>query len=118
MYDLKRHRTLLKRYKDFKNKSKSLYDENQDEALELLSYGKEVEQMIFWQQRYKVEKLMQDFVNKAIDSEEYCDKIFGIYPNLMIASEQFRVALEAKEVKNLQPEPRAKKVDSFFIQLL
>ena len=36
----------------------------------------------------------------------------------MIASEQFRVALEAREVKNLQPESRAKKVDSFFIQLL
>ena len=60
----------MKRYKDFKNKSKSLYDENLDEALELLSYGKAVEQMIFWQQRYKVEKLMQDFVNKATDREE------------------------------------------------
>jgi hypothetical protein len=66
-YNQQRHIQLLKRSQDFKNQGKSFYKESPEEYLELSNYNAAVEQDIFWEQRYKVDGLMQDFLNRKID---------------------------------------------------
>jgi hypothetical protein len=113
-YNQQRHTQLLKRSQDFENQGKSFYKESPKESLELSSYNVAVEEKIFWQQRYKVDELMQDFLNRKIDGQEFCDRVFGLRRNLMIASDKFLVQLSAEEVKDFQPDPRSKKLSGFL----
>jgi hypothetical protein len=82
--------------------------------LELCSYDVVVEENIFWQQRYKVDELMQDFLNRKIDGQEFCSQVFGLRRNLMIECDKFLVQLGAGEVKDFQPDPRSKKLSGFL----
>lgn len=113
-YNQQRHIQLLKRSQDFKDQGKFFYNESPEESLELSSYNIAVEEEIFWQQRYKVDELMQDFVNRKIDGEEFCGRVFGLRRNLMIACDQFLVQLGTGEVKDFQPDPRSKKLSGFL----
>ena len=114
IYNQQRHIQLLKRSQDFKDQGKSFYKESPEEYLELSSYNLAVEENIFWQQRYKVAELMQDFLNRKIDGQKFCDRVFGLRRNLMIASEKFLIQLGAGEVKDFQPDPRSKKLSGFL----
>ena len=60
---------------------------------------------------------MQDFLNRKIDGQEFCDQVFGLRRNLMIASNKFLVQLGAGEVKDFQPDPRSKKLSGFLTGL-
>lgn len=113
-YNQQRHIKLLKRSQDFKSQGKSFSKENPEESLELSSYNVAVEEKIFWQQRYKVDELMQDFLNRKIDGQEFCDRVFGLRHNLMIAHHQFLVQLGGGEVKDFQPDLRSKKLSGFL----
>ena len=113
-YNQQKHIQLLKRYQDFKNQGKSFYKESPEKNSELSKYNVAVEQNIFWQQRYKVNELMQDFLNRKIDGQEFCDRVFGLRRNLMIAYDQFLVQLGAGEVTDFQPDPRSKKLSGFL----
>jgi hypothetical protein len=114
IYNQQRHIQLLKRSQDFKDQGKSFYKESPEESLELSSYNAAVEENIFWQQRYKVAELMQDFLNRKIDGQEFFDRVFGLRRNLMIASDKFLIQLGAGEVKDFQPDPRSKKLSGFL----
>ena len=114
IYNQQKHITLLKRSRDFKDQGKSFYKESPEESLELSSYNVAVEQNIFWQQPYKVAELMQDFLSRKIDGQEFCDRVFGLRRNLMIASDKFLIQLGAGEVKDFQPDPRSKKLSGFL----
>jgi|GEM_PF-1629723 len=114
IYNQQRHIQLLKRSQDFKDQGKSFYKESPEESLELSSYNAAVEENIFWQQRYKVAELMQDFLTRKIDGQKFCDRVFGLRRNLMIASDKFLIQLGAGEVKDFQPDPRSKKLSGFL----
>ena len=114
IYNQQKHIQLLTRDQDFKNQGKSFYKERPEESLELSNSNAAVEQHISWEQRYKVDELMQDFVNRKIDGQEFCDRVFGLRRNLMIACDQFLVQLGAGEVKDFQPDPRSKKLSGFL----
>ena len=102
IYNQQKHIQLLKRSQDFKDQGKSFYKESLEESLELSSYNVAVEEKIFWQQRYKVDELMQDFLNRKIDGQKFCDRVFGLRRNLMIACDQFQVQLGEGEVTDFQ----------------
>lgn len=114
IYNQQSHIQLLNRSEDLKNQGKSFYQESPEESLELSSYNVAVEEKIFWEERYKVEELMQDFLNRKIDGQEFFDRVFGLRRNLMIARDQFLVQLGAGEVKDFQPDPRSKKLSGFL----
>ena len=117
IYNQQRHIQLLKRSQDFKNQGKSFYKQSRDESLELSHYNAAVEQHIFWQQRYKVYELMQDFLNRKIHGQEFSSRVFGLRRNLMNASDKFLVQLGAGEVKDFQPDPRSKNLSGFLTGL-
>lgn len=114
IYNQQRHIELLKRSQDFKDQGKSFYKESPEESLELSSYNAAVERNIFWQERYKVAELMQDFLNRKIEGQKFCDRIFGLRRNLMIGSDKFLIQLGAGEVKDFQPDPRSEKLSGFL----
>jgi len=58
---------------------------------------------------------MQDFLNRKIDGQEFCDRVFGLGRNLMIAPDKFLVQLGAGEVEDFQPDPRLKNFNYLFI---
>jgi len=116
-YNQQRHVQLLKRSQDFNNQGKSFYKESPEESSELSSYKVAVQHHLFWEQRFKVSKLMQDFLNRKINGQEFCDRVFGLRRNLMIACDQFLVQLVAGEVKDFQPDPRSKKLSGFLTGL-
>ena len=116
IYNQQNHIQLLKRDQDFKNQGKSFYKERPEESLELSNYNAAVEQHIFWEERFKVDELMQDFLNRKIDGQEFCDRVFGLRRNLMIACD-FLVQLSAGEVTDFHPDPRSKKLRGFLTGL-
>lgn len=81
--------------------------------MELSSYNLAVEENIFWQQRYKVAELMQDFLSRKINSQEFCGRVFRLQRNLIIASDNFLIQLGAGKVKDFQLDPRSKKLSGF-----
>jgi hypothetical protein len=87
-------------------------------SMELSSYNVAVEKRIFWQQPYKVDELMQDFLNRKINDQRFCDLVFGFRHNLMIARDKFLGQLGAREVRDFQPDPRSKKLSDFLYDLL
>lgn len=57
---------------------------------------------------------MQVFLNRKIYGQEFCDRVFGLRRNLLVARDQFLVQLGAGEVNDFQPDPRSKKLSGFL----
>ena len=115
-YNQKRHRQLLKRWQDLKNQRKNLFLENSEEDFELSEYNIAVEQHIFWQDRYQIALLMEDFLNQKIDGELFCDQVYGFRRKLINTCEKFKLELisSPEKIKDFQPDGRSKKLSGFL----
>jgi Holliday junction resolvasome RuvABC ATP-dependent DNA helicase subunit len=98
-YNQKRHIQLLKRSQDLKNQGKNLFIKNREEDLELSKYNIAVEQHIFWQDRYQVALLMEDFLNRKIDGKELCARVYGLRRKLIDTCEKFLLQLTSGSEK-------------------
>ena len=118
-YNQKRHIQLLKRSQDLKNQGKNLFIENQEEDFELTKYNTAVAEHIFWQDRYQVALLMEDFLNRKIDGEELCGRVYGLRRKLINACEKFKLELtsSSEKIKDFQPDGRSKKLSGFLTGL-
>jgi len=118
-YNQKRHIELLKRSQDLKNQKKNLFIENQEEDFELSEYNIAVEEHIFWQDRDQVALLMEDFLNKKIDGELFCDQVYGLRRKLINTCEKFKLELisSSEKIKDFQPDGRSKKLSGFLTDL-
>ena len=118
-YNQKRHIELLKRSQDLKNQRKNLFIENQEEDFELSEYNIAVEEHVFWQDRDQVALLMENFLNKKIDGELFCDQIYGLRRKLINTCKQFKLELisSSEKIKNFQPDERSKKLSGFLTGL-
>ena len=107
---------LLKRSQDLKNQGKNLFIENEKEDFELSEYNIAVEEHIFWQDRYQVALLMEDFLNRKIDGELLCDQVYGLRCKLINTSENFKLELisSSEKIKDFQPDGRSKKLWSLL----
>ena len=118
-YNQKRHIELLKRSQDLKNQRKNLFIENQEEDFELSEYNIAVEEHVFWQDRDQVALLMENFLNKKIDGELFCDQIYGLRCKLINTCEKFKLELisSSEKIKDFQPDGRSKKLSGFLTGL-
>jgi hypothetical protein len=118
-YNQKRHIQLLKRSQDLKNQGKNLFIENREEDFELSKYNIAVEEHIFWQDRYQVGLLMEDFLNRKIDGEELCGRVYGLRRKLINTCEKFKLELTSgsEKIKAFQPDGRSKKLSGFLTGL-
>ncbi len=118
-YNQKRHIQLLKRSQDLKNQGKNLFLENQEEDFELSQYNIAVYQHIFWQERFQVALLMEDFLNRKIAGEELCDGVYGLRRKLRNTFEkfQFKLTSTSEKMKDFKPDGRSKKLSGFLTGL-
>lgn len=112
-YTLERHIELLK----FEQQNKSFFKENTAEYLELSRYNSVVDQHIFWENRFKVGLLMQDFLNRKIDAEELWDSVSGLRRNHIIECNKFLSKLVSEEIKYFSPNKKASKLKGFLSSL-
>jgi len=113
-YNLKRHIELLKGSQDLKNQARNLFQENPEEYFELSDYNIAVERYLFWQERHKLALSMEDFLNRKIDGQELCDRVFGLRRELMNAVEKFKLDLISGKIKDFQPDERSNKLSDFL----
>lgn len=118
-YNQKRHRELLTRSQNLKNQRKNLFIENQEEDFELSKYNIAVQEHIFWQDRYQLALLMQNFLSKKITAEEFCGQVSGLRRKLINTCENFKLELisGSEKIKAFQPDVRSKKLSGFLSYL-
>ena len=97
-YNQKRHIQLLKRSQDLKNQGKNLFIENREEDFELSKYNIAVEEHIFWQDRYQFALSREDFLNRKIDGEEFCDGVYGLRRKLIDSCKKFNLELGSEKL--------------------
>ena len=113
-YNQKRHIELLKRAENFKSQKKSFFKENPEEYLELTKYSTAVEQHIFWEDRFEVASLIQDFLNKKMNGEEFHDSVFGLRRKLIAKCDKFLSKLVSEKVKDFYPNKKSNKLKGFL----
>jgi hypothetical protein len=116
-YNLKRHIELLNHQKKVRSQNKSFLKENQAEFLELLKYNAAVDQHIFWENRFEVASLIQTFLNKEIDAEEFHDSVFGLRRTHRIKCDKFLSRLVSGEIKEFFPNKESYKLKGFLSSL-
>jgi hypothetical protein len=60
---------------------------------------------------------MEDFLNRKIDGEELCGRVYGLRRKLINACEKFKLELGSGKVKDFQPDVRSKKLSGFLTGL-
>ena len=113
-YNQKRHIELLKGSQDLKNQGKTLFEESRKEDVELSEYNIAVERHLFWQERHNLALSMEDFLNRKIDGEELCDRVYGLRRELMNKVEKFKLDLISGKIKDFQPDERSNKLRGFL----
>ena len=116
-YNLKRHIELLSHQKKVISQNKSFFKENQAEFLELSQYNAAVDQHIFWEDRFEVASLIQTFLNKEINAEEFHDSVFGLRRTHIAKCNQFLSKLVSEEIKEFFPTKERYKLKGFLSSL-
>ena len=102
-YNLKRHVELLKWKEKVLSQNKYFFKQNQAEALELSKYSAAVSQHIFWENRFEVASVIQTFLNKEMDGQEFHDSVFGLRRKHRVKYDTFLSKLVSEELKDFYP---------------
>ena len=116
-YNLKRHVELLNHEKKVRSQNKSFFKENRAESLKLSKYSAAVDQHIFWEDRFEVASLIQAFLTKEIDAEEFHDSVFGLRRNHIDKCDKFLSKLVSEEIKKFSPNKESYKLKGFLSSL-
>ena len=116
-YNLKRHVELLKQDKTLLSQNKSFFKENRRECLELSKYNVAVSEHIFWENRFKVASIIQAFLNKKMDAQEFHDSVFGLRRNHLAKCDDFLSRLVSEEIKEFFPNKKSYKLKGFLSSL-
>ena len=106
-YNQKRHIELLKRSEDLKNLGKSFYQESKDEYLEFSKYEGAIQSYLYWKSRTLFVLLMEKFVNKIINGEEFSNSFLELRQRLIYECDGFLKELGSEKLKNFQLDPRS-----------
>ena len=60
---------------------------------------------------------MEDFLNRKIDGEEFCDGVSGLRRKLIDSCKKFKLELGSEKLKDFQPDVRSKKFSGFLTSL-
>lgn len=85
--------------------------------MELSKYNAAVDRHIFWEDRFEVASLIQAFLNKEMDGEEFHDNVFGLRRNHLAKCEKFLSKLVSEEIKDFVPNKESYKLKGFLSSL-
>ena len=110
----KRYIELLKRLQDLKNQGKSFYRESKNEYLELSKYQGAIQSYIYWESRALLVLLMEKFVNRTINGEEFSDSFLELRQRLIHECDGFLKKLGSENLKDFQLDPRSNRFGSLI----
>ena len=113
-YNQKRYIELFKRSEDLNNLGKSFYKESKDEYLELAKYEADIQSYIFWKSRTLFLLLMEKFVNKIINGEEFNDSFLELRQRLVDECYGSLKELRSEKLKDFQLDPRSYRFGSLI----
>lgn len=118
-YNQKRHIELLKYSQDLNNQGKNIWVENKEESHALNIYNALIYKHIFWQHRNDVALLMENFLNKKIDGDLFCDEVYGLRNKTLSAYKKFISELisSSENMKEFQPDPKCERIKGFSTYL-
>lgn len=116
-YNLQRHLGLLKQKEKVLSENKSFFKENRSEDLELSKYDVAVENHLFWEDRFEVASLIQAFLNKEMDGQEFHDSVFGLRRKHLAKCDTFLSKLVSEEIKDFSPSKDAYRLQGFLSSL-
>ena len=116
-YNFKKHVELLKRRKKILDQNKSFFKENPTEAIQLSKYGGAVSEQIVWELRFEIISIIQLFLNKQIDGDEFCDRIFELRFKHHAKCDEFLSKLISEEIKDFFPSKESYKINGFLTAL-
>ena len=114
-YNNERHKQLLKRSQDLKNKGKNLLIENPEEGFELSKYNVVVEEHIFLTRRKDFLLLMKNFIDNIIDFEEFEITFSKLYWKTSEEYDAFEIDL--KQIDKFQPSLGSYRFASFMVAI-
>jgi hypothetical protein len=79
-----------------------------------MKYSAAVDTHIFWEDRFEVASLIQPFLNKEMDAEEFHDSLFGLRRNHIAKCKKFLSKLISEEIKYFFPNKESYKVKGFL----
>jgi len=56
-------------------------------------------------------------LNRKINGEEFCSRVYGLCSKIINACEKFKLELGSEKVKDFQPDVRSKKLSGFLTDL-
>ena len=116
-YNIKKHIELLKYEKKVRSQNKSFFKENRTESLELSKYSAAVSQHIFWENRFEVASVIQAFLSKEMDGQEFHDSVFGLRRKHLAKCNKFLSKLVSEEIKDFSPTKESYKSKGFLSAL-
>ena len=104
IYNKRRHIELLKISEDLKKQKKSLFTQNRADYDELLRYNTVIGEHIFWQDRYQLILLHENFLNRKIDIESFRALVYEFRRQYLNKCEKFRLELisNSEKIKDFQ----------------
>lgn len=109
-YNQEKHYQLLELSKKLQINKKSLYQEDYTKFIELFKYNAAIQEHVFWEYRFQISRLINDFLNEVIDQEEFCQ-----YSKKLINDvEKFILNLSSGVIKDFQPNIKSEKLSSFI----
>lgn len=85
--------------------------------MQLSQYNAAVDQHIFWEDRFEVASLIQTFLNKEINAEEFHDNVFGLRRNHIDKWNKFLSKLVSEEIKEFFPTKESYKLEGVLSSL-
>ena len=85
--------------------------------MELSTYSAAVSQHIFWEDRFEVASVIQAFLNKEMDGQEFHDSVFGFRRKHLAKCDKFLSKLVSEEIKDFFPTRESYKLKGFLSAL-
>ena len=104
-YNKERHKELLIRSQNLKNRGKNLFLENPEEDYELSKYNIAVEEQVFWTHRENLVIIMKNFLDNILDFDEFETAFSLLYEEVRKEVDMFKIDLE--QIEKFEPSTRS-----------
>lgn len=116
-FDFKRYRELLKLRNEVLNANKSFFKYHHSDCLELNRYNTIISDSILWNERSKLASLVEDYLNKKIDVNDFKNVIFEFRHNYIKKCNFFITKLLLEEIKDFSLDTDGSQLQSFLSSL-
>jgi len=113
LYNQKRYIELFKKLERYEYKD-VFYKLEKDLYLEFIAYESEIESYIFWKGRISLLLILEEFINKTISGEEFDEKFFQLFSQLLNECDTVKNDLRSEKLKDFVIDLRSENFGSLI----